>query len=212
VKPSMTMNQKTKTDNVRSANLTPQKTGGVARTRKPTTKEALEVTGVRRPSSASARMPCVGERRPITRTSVKNPADVSTPWRPSSADRRPVTRERAQKQATVTVPCRPSTSERRTVSRTSAAKHGDIATTRRPSTGERRPITRDSVQKMDPRKSNKITSSVAHSIVSTTPVVRLGLFCCHNSNQSTINLIIILYRLILKSMFREKHGVLWFAS
>ena len=71
MKPSMTQNQKIKTDNVRSANVTPQKTGGAARTRKPATKEALEVTGVRRPSSSSARMPSVGERHQITRASVK---------------------------------------------------------------------------------------------------------------------------------------------
>uniref|UniRef100_A0ACD5XG17 Uncharacterized protein n=1 Tax=Avena sativa TaxID=4498 RepID=A0ACD5XG17_AVESA len=170
VKSSLTLNPKTKTDNVRSANVTPQKTGGTARTRKPTTKQAPEVTGVRRPSSASTRVPSLGERHPITSASVKKPAEVSTPRRPSSAERRPITRERAQKQSAVTTPCRPSTSERRPVSRGNAAKHTDIATTRRPSTGERRPITRDSVQKMDPRTSSKTRSSVAHPVIPTASV------------------------------------------
>ncbi|XP_047053544.1 protein WVD2-like 7 [Lolium rigidum] len=170
VKHSMTMNQKTKTDKLRSTNVTPQKAAGAARTRKPTAKEAPEVTGVRRPSSASARMPSVGERHPITRESVKKPADVSTPRRPSSAERHPVTRESTQKQVTVTTPCRPSTSERRPVSRGSAAKHADVTTTRRPSTGERRPITRDSVQKMDPRTSSKTRSSMDYPMLTATSV------------------------------------------
>lgn len=185
VKPSMTSNQKTKTDNVRSANVTPQKTGGVARTRKPTTKEALEVTGVRRPSSASARIPSVGERSPITRASVKKLADVSTPRRPSSAERSPVTRARAQKQAAVTMPCRPSTSERRPVSRGSAVKHTDLATTRRPSTGERHPITRDSVHKMDSRMTSKTRSSVSNPTVTATSVSILKKAAPANAIKST---------------------------
>ncbi|CAM0883980.1 unnamed protein product [Alopecurus aequalis] len=200
VKPSRTLNQKTKTDNVRSgnvtpqktkadngrsANVTPQKTGGAARARKPTTKEALKDTGVRRPSSSSARMPSVGERNQITRASIKKPAEVATPRRPSSAERRLTAGERAQKQSTVTTQCRPSTSERRPVSRGNAAKPADITTTRRPSTGERRPITRDSVQKMDPRTSSKTRSSVAHPMVTATSVSVLKKVAPSNAVRST---------------------------
>lgn len=170
VKPGMTTNEKTKTNNVRSSSMASQNMAGAARTRRITEKEALGVTGVKRPSSAAGRVTSVGERHPITtRAIVKKPADVSTPRRPSTAERRPVTRERAQKQAAVATPCRPSTSERRSVDRGSAAKRSDIEGTRWLSTGERRSITRDSVR--TPSKTAR--SSVAHPKGTTTTVSTL---------------------------------------
>uniref|UniRef100_A0A453G709 TPX2 C-terminal domain-containing protein n=1 Tax=Aegilops tauschii subsp. strangulata TaxID=200361 RepID=A0A453G709_AEGTS len=158
VKPNMITNQKTKTNNVRSSSVASQKMAGAPRTRRITEKEALGVTGVKRPSSAAGRVTSIGEKHPITRATAKKPADVSTPGRPSTAERRPVTRERAQKQAAVATPCRPSTSERRPVDRGSAAKRSDVEGTRRPSTGERPSVTRDSVR----TPSKTAASSVAH--------------------------------------------------
>ncbi|KAM3334485.1 hypothetical protein ACQJBY_029107 [Aegilops geniculata] len=169
VKPNMTTNQKTKTNNVRSSSVASQKMVVAARTRRITEKEALGVTGVKRPSSAAGRVASIGEKHPITRATVKRPADASTPGRPSTAERRPVTRERAQKQAAVATPCRPSTSERRPVDRGSAAKRSDVEGTRRPSTGERRSVTRDSAR----TPSKTAGSSVAHPKVTTTTVSTL---------------------------------------
>ncbi|KAF7028567.1 hypothetical protein CFC21_040465 [Triticum aestivum] len=168
-KPSMTTNQKTKTNNARSSSVASQKITGATRTRRITEKEAPGVTGVKRPSSAAGRVTSIGEKHPITRATVKKPADVSTPGRPSSAERRPVTRERAQKQAAVATPCRPSTSERRPVDRGSAAKRSGVEGTRRPSTGERRSVTRDSAR----TPSKTAGSSVAHPKVMTTTVSTL---------------------------------------
>ncbi|KAE8809528.1 hypothetical protein D1007_13815 [Hordeum vulgare] len=195
VKPSVTTNQKTKTNSVRSSSVASQKMVGAVRTRRSTEKEALGLTGVKRPSSAAGRVTSIGERQPITtRAIVKKPAVVSTTGRPSTAERRPVTRERAQKQASVATPCRPSTSERRPVDRGSAAKHSDIASTRRPSTGERRGITRDS----------KTGSSVAHPKVSTTTVSTLKKAALPNATKST--------KLEPKSNIRESRGPSTFDS
>ncbi|KAM3353307.1 hypothetical protein ACQJBY_024457 [Aegilops geniculata] len=168
VKPGMTT-KKTKTNNARSSSVASQKMAGAPWTRRITEKEALGVTGVKRPSSAAGRVTSIGEKHPITRATAKKPADVSTPGRPSTAERRPVTRERAQKQAAVATPCRPSTSERRPVDRGSAAKRSDVEGTRRPSTGERRSVTRDSVR----TPSKTAGSSVAHPKVTTTTVSTL---------------------------------------
>ncbi|CAO2182115.1 unnamed protein product [Urochloa humidicola] len=160
VKPSTSMNQKTKP--VQSPNAAPQKMAG--------TPERSKLTGLRRPSSAGAQRPSTRERHSIAKANSKTPADVSTLRRPSTAERRPITRDHAQKQANVTTPRRPSTSERRPIERESAAKHADISTVRRPSTGERRAITRDAALKMDVKTPSKARPTVAHPKGETTTV------------------------------------------
>ncbi|KAJ1286544.1 hypothetical protein BS78_03G360600 [Paspalum vaginatum] len=160
VKPSTSMNQKTKL--VQRPNATPQKMSG--------TPERSKLTGLRRPSSAGAQRPSIGERHTIARENSKTPADVSTPRRPSTAERHPITRDRAQKQANVTTPRRPSTSERLPIKRESSAKHGDVSTVRRPSTGERRTFTRDSVMRTAMKTPSKAKANVAHPKGETTTV------------------------------------------
>ncbi|CAL4960103.1 unnamed protein product [Urochloa decumbens] len=160
VKPSTSMNQKTKP--VQRPNAAPQKMAG--------TPERSKLTGPRRPSSAGAQRPSTGERHPIAKANSKTPADVSTLRRPSTAERRPISRNHAQKQANVTTPRRPSTSERRPIKRESAAKPADISTVRRPSTGERRAITRDVALKTDVKTPSKARPTVAHPNGETTTV------------------------------------------
>jgi len=153
VKPSTSMDQKTKLVQRPNAAAT-QKMAG--------TPERSKLAGLRRPSSAGVQRPSTGERRPIAKTNSKPLADVSTPRRPSTGERRPVTRDIAQKQANVTTPRRPSTSERRPIKRESAAKHAEISSVRRPSTGERRAITRDIGLKTDVKTPSKARPTVAH--------------------------------------------------
>ncbi|XP_034595873.1 uncharacterized protein [Setaria viridis] len=163
VKPSTSMNQKTKP--VQRPNAAPQKMAG--------TPEKSKLTGLRRPSSAGAQRPSTGEQHPIAKANSKTPAVVSTPRRPSTAERRPVTRDHAQKQVNVTTPRRPSTSERRPIKRESAAKHADISSVPRPSTGERRAsgaITRDVALKTDAKTPSKARPTVAHPRGETTTV------------------------------------------
>lgn len=185
VKLTMSMDHKTKIDNVSSPNVASPKIAGTARHRKLTAKEALGVTGVRRPSSAAGLRSSTGQLHPIIRAIVRQPADVITPRRPSTAERRPVTGVHAHKPANVTTPSRPSTSERHPVKRENAAKHADIAPTCRPSTGERRSITRDSVLKMDPRTPSKTRTIVAHPKASTTTVSTLKKAAPPSATKST---------------------------
>ncbi|XP_062207703.1 protein WVD2-like 7 isoform X2 [Phragmites australis] len=168
VKPSTSMNPKTKLDTVRPLqrpNAAPQKMTGPA--------ERSKVTSLRRPYSAAAQRPSTGERHPITKGNPKKPADVSNPRRPSTAERRPFTRDRAQKQANITTPSRPSTSEKCPVKRESKAKHADVSSIRRPSTGEQRAITRVSVLRMDVKTPSKARATVAHPKGETTTVGNL---------------------------------------
>ncbi|XP_062227839.1 uncharacterized protein LOC133926087 isoform X2 [Phragmites australis] len=168
VKPSTSMNRKTKPDSVRPLhrpNAAPRKMASTA--------ESSKVTGLRRPFSASAQQPSTGERHPITRENSKKPADVSSLRRPSTSERLPVTRDSAQKQANVITPRRPSTSERHLVKRESAVQHADISTIRWPSTGERRTITRDSVLRTDVKTPSKARATVAHPRGETTTVGNL---------------------------------------
>ncbi|TVU36263.1 hypothetical protein EJB05_18190 [Eragrostis curvula] len=168
MKPSTSMNQKTKPGNVhplQRPNAVNQKMAGTAEKSKP--------TSIRRPSSAGAQRPSTGERKPVSRGSSKKPADVSTPRRPSTAERRPVTRDRAQQQTIVSTPHRPSTSERRPVKRDNASKPADVSTIRQPSTGERRTITRESVLRTDVNTPSKTRAAVTHLKSDTTTVGNL---------------------------------------
>uniref|UniRef100_A0A0D9V8P8 TPX2 C-terminal domain-containing protein n=1 Tax=Leersia perrieri TaxID=77586 RepID=A0A0D9V8P8_9ORYZ len=173
LKPGMSLIQKAKPDSdhlLRRPTAAPYEMSGSAERKKITAKQTLGVTGVRRPSSASAQRPSAGERHRIARESIKKPADVSTPQRPSTTERHPVSTERARKQADVATPRRPSTSERRIVNREGSEKHVDIATKRRPTTGERHPVTRESVLKMDVRTPSKTRLTVAQPKGATTTV------------------------------------------
>ncbi|KAL6614045.1 hypothetical protein ACP70R_036315 [Stipagrostis hirtigluma subsp. patula] len=179
VKPSMSMNQKTKPDIVRPmqrSNAAPQKMAGTA--------ERTKLTGLRRPSSAAAQRPSTGERRPISRESSKKPADISTLRRPSTSERRPATQDRAQKHANATTPRRPSTSERRPVKRENEATRADISTLRRPSTGERRAITRESVLRTEVKTPSKARATVPHLKGETTTMGNLKKSVMSNAARS----------------------------
>ncbi|KAL5229251.1 hypothetical protein ABZP36_017516 [Zizania latifolia] len=148
--PGMSMEQKDKPDSdrlLRKPNASHHKMSlGLAARNKLTAKETTGITGVRRPSSASA------------------------PPRPSAGERHRTVRERETKQAAATAPRRPSASERRVADRESTEKHADIVTARRPSTGERRPVAREGVLKMDMRTPSKTRATVVQPKGATTTV------------------------------------------
>ncbi|KAG8054453.1 hypothetical protein GUJ93_ZPchr0001g31661 [Zizania palustris] len=151
LKPGMSMEQKAKPDSdrlLRKPNASHHKmSSGLAARNKLTAKETTGLTGVRRPSSASA------------------------PPRPSAGERHHTVREREMKQADATAPRRPSTSERRFVDRESTEKHAGIVPARRPSTGERHPVASEGVLKMDMRTpSSKTRTTVVQPKGATTTV------------------------------------------